>query len=159
MSVRVTATYGLSIFCSYPWLYRISYAEATEIKCFQINRYHNKTSNLEALEKVWKNKILTSLRYLKLWFSKMTTTGLTHTDIYPIKLFQYFRHLLITKLWEILLASKEIPAQSKFLAFSAGTQQTIMPNPDKTFWRHMHQKPSYEVPPEIVSSFHCPLFR
>lgn len=81
MSVRITTTYGLSIFCSYPWLYRISCAEATEIKCFQINRYDNKTSNFEALENVWKNKILTSL-----WFSKMPTTGFTHKNVYLIKL-------------------------------------------------------------------------
>ena len=95
---------------SYPWLYRISHAEATEIKCFQINRYDNKTSNFEASENVWKNKILTSLWYSKLWFSKMTTAGFTYTNVYPIKLFQYFRHLLIPELRKILLASKEIPA-------------------------------------------------
>ena len=87
VSVRVATTYGLSIFCTYLWLYRIFCAEATEIKYFQINRYDNKTSSFEALENVWKNKILTSLWYSKLWFSKMPTTGFTHTNIYFIKLF------------------------------------------------------------------------
>ena len=46
MSVRVATTYGLLIFCSYPWLYRISCADATKIKDFQINRYNNTTLQL-----------------------------------------------------------------------------------------------------------------
>ena len=28
--------------------------------------------------------------------------------------------------------------------FAAGTKKSVMPNPDKTFWRYMHQKPSYK---------------
>lgn len=28
--------------------------------------------------------------------------------------------------------------------FAAGTKKSVMPNPDKTFWRYMHQKPPYE---------------
>ena len=87
VSVRVVITYGLSIFCTYLWLYRIFCAEATEIKCFQINRYDNKSSSFEALENVWKNKLLTSLWFSKLWFSKMPATGFTHTNVYLIKLF------------------------------------------------------------------------
>ena len=54
---------------------------------FQINRYNNKTSNFEASKKYERIRLLTSLRYPKLWFSKMTTAGFTHTDIYPIELF------------------------------------------------------------------------
>ena len=28
--------------------------------------------------------------------------------------------------------------------FAARTKKSVMPNPDKTFWRYMHQKPSYK---------------
>lgn len=33
---------------------------------------------------------------------------------------------------------------SKLLVFAARTKKSVMPNPDKTFWRYMHQKPSYK---------------
>ena len=51
----------------------------------------------------------------------MPATGFTHTYFDAIKVFQYFRHFHVTKPGKILLASKEISAKSKLLAFGTGT--------------------------------------
>ena len=41
----------------------------------------------------------------------MPATSLTYTNLDTIKLFQYFRHFLVTKLGKILLTAKKISAK------------------------------------------------